>query len=72
MNKLNYIHFGDDYQILFTASPKNRKIIKSIALKINQKITIIGKILSGKKRNVIKIDNKSLNISDFKGYDHSF
>ena len=48
LNKLNYIHFGDDYQILFTASPKNRKIIKSVALKINQKITIIGKILSGK------------------------
>lgn len=72
LNKLNYIHFGDDYQILFTASPKNRKLIKSIASKINQKITIIGKILSGKKRNVIKIDNKSLNISDFKGYNHSF
>ena len=51
LNKLNYIHFGDDYQILFTASPKNRKIIKSFALKNNQKITRIGKILGVIQKN---------------------
>ena len=72
LNKLNYIHFGDDYQILFTSSPKNRKLIKSISLKMNQKITKIGKILSGKKRNTIKTNNKSLNISNYNGYNHNF
>ena len=72
LNKLNYIHFGDDYQVLFTSSPKNRKLIKFISLKMNQKITKIGKILSGKKRNTIKTNNKSLNISNYNGYNHYF
>ena len=42
--KQNYLFNGDDYQILFTASKKNRKIIKKISSNMNQKITIIGKI----------------------------
>ena len=51
---------------------KNRSLIISIGKKMNQKITIIGKIDSGYKKNLIKLDNKSLNLTDFKGYSHKF
>jgi len=63
---------GDDYQILFTSSPKNRFLIQSISKKMNQKITKIGKITNGYKKNSLKMDNKSLNLSNFKGYSHKF
>ena len=63
---------GEDYQILFTSSFKNRSLIKKIAKKFNQKIAIIGKINKGYKKNLIKLDNKSLNFTDFKGYSHKF
>ena len=39
---------------------------------MNQKITKIGKINSGNKKNSIILDNKPLNISKFKGYSHKF
>ena len=42
--KIEYLFKGDDYQVLFTASKKNRKLIKNISRIMNQKITIIGKI----------------------------
>ena len=67
-----YLFNGDDYQILFTAPKKKRSLIKSIATKMNQKITQIGKIKQGYKKNLIKLNNKSLNLSDFKGYSHKF
>ena len=67
-----YLFNGDDYQILFTASLKNRSLIKSVANKMNQKITIIGKINNSYKKNSIKLDNKSQNLSKFKGYSHKF
>ena len=72
LKKENYIFQGDDYQILFTASENKRYIIKSLAKKMNQKITCIGKIHSSKKKNVIKILNKPLNIRKFRGYSHKF
>ena len=71
-NRTQYLFNGEDYQILFTASKKNRSLIKSIGKKMNQKITQIGKINHGYKKNLIKLDNKSLNLSDFKGYSHKF
>ena len=67
-----YLFNGDDYQILFTAPKKKRSLIKSIATKMNQKITQIGKIKQGYKKNLIKLNNKPLNLSDFKGYSHKF
>ena len=70
--KNKYLFTGDDYQILFTAPKKKRSLIKSIATKMNQKITQIGKIKQGYKKNLIKLNNKSLNLSDFKGYSHKF
>ena len=77
LNKYNkkknkYLFNGDDYQILFTASKKKRLLIKSIATKMNQKITQIGKINQGYKKNLIKLDNKPQNLTDFKGYFHKF
>ena len=70
--KTQYLFNGDDYQILFTASKKKRLLIKSIGKKMNQKFTIIGKINNAYKKNSIKLDNKSLNLSKFKGYSHKF
>ena len=70
--KYKYIFNGDDYQILFTAPLNKRFLIKSIANRINQKVTIIGKINSGYKKNSIKLDNKTQNLTIFKGYSHKF
>ncbi len=70
--KTQYLFNGDDYQILFTASKKKRLLIKSLGKKMNQKFTIIGKINNGYKKNSIKLDNKPLNLSKFKGYSHKF
>jgi len=67
-----YLFNGDDNQILFTALKKNRSLIKSIAKRMNQKITIIGKINKGYKKNLIKLDNKPQNLTNFKGYSHKF
>ena len=71
-NKNKYLFNGDDYQVLFTASPENRKLIKSIAKKMNQKITLIGKINMFYKKNTVKMDNKPLNLTNFRGYSHKF
>ena len=70
--KTHHLFNGDDYQILFTASQKKRLLIKSVGKKMNQKFTIIGKINNGYKKNSIKLDNKPLNLSKFKGYSHKF
>ena len=70
--KYQYLFNGDDYQVLFTASAKKRSLIKSISKKINHKVTIIGKINSGYKKNSIKLGNKSLKLTHFKGYSHKF
>jgi len=70
--RTQYLFNGDDYQILFTAPLKKRSLIKSIANKLNQKMTIIGKINSGYKKNSILLDNKPQNLTKFKGYSHKF
>ena len=70
--KYQYLFNGDDYQILFTAPQKKRLLIRSIGKRMNQKFTIIGKIDNGYKKNSIKLDNKPLNLSKFKGYSHKF
>ena len=77
LNKYNkkkheYVFKGDDYQILFTASKNKRTLIKSIASRSKQKITIIGKINNANQKNSLKLDNKSHNLTNFKGYSHMF
>ena len=71
-NKIQYLLNGDDYQTLFTASKKNRSLIKLFGKKMNQKITIIGKINNGNKKNLLKLDNKPQNVSNYRGYSHKF
>jgi len=69
---LNFISNGDDYQILFTSSKKNRTYIKKLAKRINLKITQIGKTTNiYKQRKIIshKYHLKSLN---YQGYSHKF
>tara|TARA_Y100000768_G_C23601182_1_gene506110 strand:- start:47 stop:364 length:318 start_codon:yes stop_codon:yes gene_type:complete len=70
--KEKFVFNGDDYQILFTSSKKNRNLIKSIANKMSQKVTIIGKINNISKNNLLLLNNKSLKLSKYKGYLHKF
>ncbi len=70
--KIEYLFNGDDYQILFTSHIKNRSLIKSISRIMNQKLTIIGKINNGTKKNLLNLDNNPQNLSKYKGYSHKF
>ena len=57
---------GDDYELIFTANPKNSSIIKRISKKNNLKITKVGKII---RKNGIYLDNKKLKIIN-KSFEH--
>ena len=71
-NKKDFVFNGDDYQILFTSSSKNRNLIRAFAKKMNQKISIIGKINNDYKKNLLNMDNKSLKLAKYQGYSHKF
>ena len=71
-NKKDFVFNGDDYQILFTSSTKNRSLIRAFAKKMNQKISIIGKINNDYKKNLLNMDNKSLKLAKYQGYSHKF
>ncbi len=72
LKKMNFVSNGDDYEILFTANPKNARIIKKISKNTGVKITKIGKIISGKNKSVI-IGSKGKQIkANDKGYKHYF
>lgn len=63
---------GDDYQILFTANIKKRKLIEHISKKNYTKVTRIGKITSKKGVKMINGDKK-VDLTSFKsGYIHFF
>ncbi len=72
LNFLNYVSRGDDYQILFTASKKNRIKIRKLSKRINLKISHIGEITNQSRDNKIVIDNKPLKSSKYRGYSHIF
>ena len=65
---ISYVGFKSDTLII----KENRLLIKSIGERMNQKFTIIGKISNGYKKNLIKMANKPLNLTKFKGYSHKF
>ena len=70
--KSNFISNGDDYQILFTASPSKARIIENKSKLLQVKITKIGKIISGsKKSSLIDQKGKQILIKN-KGYTHQF
>ena len=61
LNKSNFISNGDDYQVLFTASPHKNRIIHNDSKKLGVKITKIGKINRSKEKSII-IDEKGKKI----------
>lgn len=63
---------GDDYQVLFTANKKYRKIIKKYALKTSTKVSRIGMIGSGNGVKMIKGDKIVSHSSINSGYMHTF
>ena len=72
LKKSQLISHGDDYQILFTASPSKARIIENKSKLLQVKITKIGKIISGSKNSSI-IDQKGKQILiKSKGYTHQF
>ena len=72
LNKSNFISKGDDYQVLFTASPIKSRIIINTSKNLGIKITKIGKINSGRRKSSI-IDQKGKQILlKNKGYTHLF
>ena len=75
MNKINIKNIfsrGDDYQILFTSSSKNRSKIITLSKQINTKISKIGSVI--KNKNINFKDNGNLfTLSPKKmGYTHIF
>ena len=70
--KSQLISNGDDYQILFTASPSKARIIENKSKLLQVKITKIGKIISGiRKSSIIDQKGKQILIKN-KGYAHQF
>jgi thiamine-monophosphate kinase len=72
LKKSQLISHGDDYQILFTASPSKARIIENKSKLLQVKITKIGKIISGfSKSSIINQKGKQILIKN-KGYAHQF
>ena len=72
LKKIDITSKGDDYQILFTASPNKSRIIQKTSKKTGIKITKIGKIISGKNRSkFINLKNKQIEAKN-RGYIHQF
>ena len=72
LQKSKLISNGDDYQILFTASPNKSRIIKNVSRKKGVKLTKIGKIISGNvKSSIIDEKGKQIVIKST-GYTHQF
>ena len=70
--KTDFVSNGDDYQILFTASNDQSRIINKTFKKLNIKVSKIGKINSFKHKSVI-IDQKGKHLLiKNKGYCHQF
>ena len=72
IDKTSAISSGDDYQILFTASPSKSRIISKTSKSLGIKISKIGKICTHNRRSQI-IDEKNKKIAlKNKGYFHRF
>ena len=72
LDKSNFISKGDDYQVLFTASPSKERIILNVSKDLGIKITKIGKIYSSdKKSRIINQKGKQILLKN-KGYIHQF
>ena len=70
--KQELVFNGDDYQLLFTSSKKNRRKISAIAQKMNQKITIIGQINTKSKNYLLYNRRIPIKYLKYQGYSHLF
>ena len=72
LNKSRFLSNGDDYQILFTASPSKARIILGVSKKLRVKISKIGKICSNNRKSIV-VDQKGKELLvKSKGYRHQF
>jgi len=72
IKKIESVSSGDDYQILFTASPSKSRIISKISRSLGVKISKIGKICThNQKSQIIDEKNKKITLKN-KGYFHRF
>ena len=72
IKKIKSVSSGDDYQILFTASPSKSRIISKISRSLGIKISKIGKICTHNRRSqIIDENNKKITLKN-KGYFHRF
>jgi len=72
LKKSNLISKGDDYQILFTASPNQARIIHDTSSKLGIRISKIGKITPANRKSSI-VNQKGVQILiKNKGYFHQF
>jgi len=72
IKKIKSVSSGDDYQILFTASPSKSRIISKISRSLGVKISKIGKICTYNRRSqIIDEKNKKITLKN-KGYFHRF
>ena len=72
IKKIESVSSGDDYQILFTASPSKSRIISKISKSLGVKISKIGKICTHNRRSqIINKKNKKIGLKN-KGYLHRF
>ncbi len=72
VNKISSVSQGDDYQILFTATPSKSRIIAKLSKSTGIKISKIGKICTHtQKSQIIDEKNKKIVLKN-KGYFHNF
>ena len=72
IKKIDSVTRGDDYQILFTASPSKSRIISKTSKSLGIKISKIGKICNhSDKSQIIDENNKKIALK-YKGYFHKF
>ncbi len=72
LQKSKLISNGDDYQVLFTASPNKSRIIQNVCIKEGIKLTKIGKIISGNVKSVIIGEKGKQIVIKSTGYTHQF
>ncbi len=72
IKKISSISCGDDYQILFTASPSKSRIISKISRSLGIKISKIGKICNHLQKPQIYNEKDEIIDPKNKGYLHKF
>ena len=72
IKKISSISHGDDYQILFTASPSKSRIIEKTSRSLGIKVSKIGKICNHYQKSQIFDEKNEIIDLKSKGYFHKF